>query len=155
MVEAPQGSGERVERVVHVRMTGGEAPEYATDGSAGFDLKAQIKVPVTLYFGQSKLIRTGIHMEIPSGYELQIRPRSGLALNKGITVLNSPGTVDSDYRGEIGVILLNTGTTPVTISNGMKIAQGVIAPVFQARFEIVESLDDTERGHGGFGSTGE
>lgn len=154
-------------------------PTYATSGSAGFDLsidsfikkfRKSTKVdPITdeesvsfqekdrtisIEPGQRILIGTGLYMEIAEGYEVQIRPRSGNALKLGLTVLNSPGTIDSDYRGEVGVILINQGLTPITLSKGMKIAQGVLAKVEQAEFEEIEVLSDTDRGFGGYGSTG-
>lgn len=129
-------------------------PTYATNRSSGADLRAYIKEAVTLQPGERKLIPTGLHMSIPKGFELQVRPRSGLALKNGITVLNTPGTVDGDYRGDIGVILMNFGDKPFTVYPGDKIAQGVFARVYQADFEEVDSLDDTERGSGGFGHTG-
>jgi dUTP pyrophosphatase len=127
-------------------------PHYATDGSAGMDLKsADIW---RLSPGERKLIRTGIQVAIPPGYEGQVRPKSGLALKYGITVTNAPGTIDSDYRGEVGVILHNTGAEMIVISYGDKIAQLVIAPCIQCKIDVVQELDETERGEGGFGSTG-
>ena len=129
-------------------------PTYATTGSSGADLRAYIKEAITLQPGERKLIPTGLHMSIPKGFELQVRPRSGLALKNGITVLNTPGSVDGDYRGDIGVILMNFGDKPFTVYPGDKIAQGIFARVYQASFEEVDSLDDTERGSGGFGHTG-
>ena len=129
-------------------------PAYATAGSAGCDLMAAIDEPVTLQPGQRRLIPTGLAIALPEGWEAQIRPRSGLALKNGITCLNTPGTIDADYRGEVGVILANLGEDAFTVERGMRIAQMVIAPVFQARFEAVEELDETARGAGGFGSTG-
>jgi dUTP pyrophosphatase len=133
---------------------GANAPEYKTEGSAGADLRACLEASVTLAPGERAAIPTGLRIELPSGYEAQVRPRSGLALQKGLTCLNSPGTVDSDYRGEIKVILVNLGREPATIGSGDRIAQLVIAPVARARFEKTESLGSTERGSGGFGSTG-
>lgn len=129
-------------------------PAYATAGSAGCDLMAAIAEPITLQPGQRRLIPTGLAIALPEGWEAQIRPRSGLALKNGITCLNTPGTIDADYRGEVGVILANLGEEAFTVERGMRIAQMVIAPVFQARFEAVEELDETARGAGGFGSTG-
>lgn len=131
-------------------------PGYATAGAAGADLRAQFpdRAAVTIGPGERRLIPTGLRLEIPDGYEVQIRPRSGLALKEGITLPNSPGTIDSDYRGPLGVILLNAGDAPVTISHGQRIAQMVVAPVVRARFDRVESLGATGRGDGGFGSTG-
>jgi dUTP pyrophosphatase len=129
-------------------------PAYATEQSAGMDLLAAVDAPVMLLPSARALIPTGIAIALPKGYEAQIRPRSGLALKHGITTLNAPGTIDADYRGEIGVILINHGDAPVTIERGMRIAQMVIAPYTHASWQVVESLDSTERGAGGFGSTG-
>lgn len=131
-------------------------PSYATPGAAGLDLLAAVGAgdPLVLEPGERALIPTGIAMALPAGYEAQVRPRSGLALKHGVTVLNSPGTIDSDYRGEIGVILLNTGKAPFTIGRGERIAQLVIAPVSQAELAEVSALPETARGAGGFGSTG-
>lgn len=127
-------------------------PEYKTPGSAGVDLKSTEEV--TLYRGDSVLVGTGLYLSIPEGYEAQIRPRSGLAINHGITVLNSHGTIDSDYRGEIKIILHNTSIIPYTIEKGERIAQMVFNKVERVTFEEVDSLDDTERGDGGFGHSG-
>lgn len=129
-------------------------PKYATAESAGMDLMASIIEPVTLAPGERKLIPTGIAIQMPSGYEAQIRPRSGLAIKNGITVLNTPGTIDADYRGEIMVILVNLSDQDFTIERGMRVAQMIIAPFTQGNFSLVESLDDSARGTGGFGSTG-
>jgi len=129
-------------------------PAYATPGAAGMDLLAAVAEPITLAPGERALIPTGLAIALPPGYELQIRPRSGLALRHGILLPNSPGTIDEDYRGELQVILLNTGTAPFTVERGMRIAQAVLAPVVRARWEQVAELDDTTRGSGGFGSTG-
>ena len=129
-------------------------PHYATQGSAGMDITAAIDTPVTLAPMQRMAIATGLTIAIPEGFEVQIRPRSGLALKQGLTVANAPGTIDSDYRGEVKVILINLGEAPVEIDRGMRIAQMVIAPVTVAQFELVDRLDDTDRGDGGFGSTG-
>ena len=129
-------------------------PEYQTQGSAGFDFRAAVDDDYVLEPGSVAMIPTGLKMAVPSGFELQVRPRSGLAAKNGITVLNSPGTVDSDYRGEIKVILINLGKEPFVINRGMRIAQGVVASVTQWGFETADSLDETERGEGGFGSTG-
>lgn len=129
-------------------------PEYATPDSAGLDLLAAVDADVTLAPGARMLVPTGLSIALPPGYEAQVRPRSGLALRNGITVLNSPGTVDADYRGEVGVILANLGDAPFVITRGMRIAQMVVAPVTQLRWEEVETLPDSERGAGGFGSTG-
>ncbi len=129
-------------------------PNYATPLSAGMDLRANLDAPVTLQPMQRKLIPTGLRIELPEGYEAQIRPRSGLAIKKGITVLNSPGTIDADYRGEIGVILINLSTEPFVIEDGERICQMVIARHEQASWTEVTELTDTERGEGGFGHTG-
>jgi len=129
-------------------------PAYATEGSAGLDLAAAIAAPLRLEPGARALVATGIAIALPAGYEAQIRPRSGLALTQGITVLNSPGTIDADYRGEIQVLLINLGRAPFAIEPGMRIAQLVIAPVSQARWREVADLPPSERGAGGFGSTG-
>ena len=129
-------------------------PEYATKMSAGFDLRASLKEPVTLKAGDRMLIGTGLFIALPPGYEAQVRPRSGLALKKGITVLNAPGTVDADYRGEVGVILYNASKEDFTIEPGERIAQMVIAKYEQIEWQLTDSLDETERGAGGFGHTG-
>ena len=133
---------------------GSFVPFYGSDDSAGADLKAFLPEAVEIPPLERVLIPTGLRMEIPRGYEGQIRPRSGFALKKGMTVLNSPGTIDSDYRGEIKVILINLSREPVIINNGDRIAQMIIAPVIQADFEKKEDLGNTLRGSGGFGSTG-
>lgn len=142
------------ETVKIVNKSNHRLPEYETQGSAGFDFKANIDIPIRLDPMQRILIPTGLYMAIPEGYELQVRPRSGLAIKHGITVLNSPGTVDSDYRGEICIILINLSDTPFLIEPGMRIAQGVIGSYVKADWIEVETLDDTTRGGGGFGSTG-
>ena len=129
-------------------------PSYATDGAAGLDLLAAVAGPVTLAPGERTLVPTGLAIALPAGYELQVRPRSGLALRHGIVLPNSPGTIDEDYRGEIGVIVLNAGTEAFTITRGLRIAQAVLAPVTRLAWDEVESLDATARGAGGFGSTG-
>lgn len=129
-------------------------PAYATAGAAGMDLLAAVEAPVTLAPGARALIPTGLAVALPPGYELQIRPRSGLALRHGIIVPNSPGTIDEDYRGEIQVIVLNAGDTPFTVTRGTRIAQAILAPVVRATWHEVPTLDDTGRGAGGFGSTG-
>lgn len=131
-------------------------PAYETEQSAGMDLRAAVAddAPVTLQPGARGLIPTGLAIALPPGFEAQVRPRSGLALKHGITCLNSPGTVDADYRGELAVILVNLGQEPFVIKRGERIAQMVIAPVTQASFVEVETLDETARGAGGFGSTG-
>jgi len=129
-------------------------PAYATPQSAGVDLKADIQEPIVLQPLQRTLVPTGLYIALPQGYEAQVRPRSGLALKHGITVLNSPGTIDADYRGQLQVILVNLSDTPFTIAPGERIAQMVIAKHEQVEWEQVESLDETSRGAGGFGSTG-
>ena len=131
-----------------------EIPTYATAGAAGFDLRANLEESVTLEPGAVKLIKTGLYMQIPEGYEGQIRPRSGLALKRGLTVLNAPGTVDSDYTGEVGVILINHSDVDQVIETGERVAQMVIAKYEKVEFVSVETLDATDRGEGGFGSTG-
>ena len=130
-------------------------PSYATILSAGMDIRANLDAPVTLAPLQRCLVPTGLFNALPAGYEAQIRPRSGLALKKGVTVLNSPGTIDADYRGEIGIILVNLSDTPFVIEDGERIAQMVIARHEQALWQPVLALDETERGAGGFGHTGE
>ena len=132
-------------------------PAYETQGAAGADLRANFpdRAPVMLMPGARQLIPTGLHVEIPEGYEIQIRPRSGLALKQGLALPNSPGTIDSDYRGPLGVIVINLGDEPIRIAHGDRIAQAVVAPVVRARFEIADTLSDTARGTGGFGSTGQ
>lgn len=137
-----------------VNTSNNELPTYATKGSAGMDLRANLQEDVVIAPGERKLISTGLKISLPVGYEAQIRPRSGLALKKGVTVLNSPGTVDSDYIGDIGVILINHGEDNFTVANGDRIAQMVIAKHEVVEFEQVERLEETERGSGGFGSTG-
>jgi len=131
-----------------------QLPQYATLQSAGMDLRANLEAPVTLRPMERRLIPTGLHIALPAGYEAQVRPRSGLALKKGITVLNSPGTIDADYRGEVGVLLINLSQEDFVVEDGERIAQMVIARHEQAEFEAVEVLDETERGEGGYGHTG-
>lgn len=131
-----------------------QLPAYATIQSAGMDLRANLDQPITLAPMQRCLVPTGLYMALPIGFEAQVRPRSGLAIKKGITVLNSPGTIDADYRGEVCVILINLSTEPFVIEDGERIAQMVIARHEQVAWEEVEVLDDTERGAGGFGHTG-
>ena len=133
--------------------TKNELPKYETVNSAGMDLRANIEEPIVLKPMERRLIPTGLYMALPQGFEAQIRPRSGLAFKKGITVLNSPGTIDSDYRGEIKVLLINLGDEPFSFTNGERIAQMVIARHEQAEFTVVEELDNTERGAGGWGHT--
>lgn len=129
-------------------------PAYETIASAGLDLRAELQAPMLLKPLERALIKTGLYIELPLGYEAQVRPRSGLALKKGITVLNSPGTVDADYRGEIGVILVNLSSEPFIIEHGERIAQLVIAKHERAEWNEVDTLSETQRGAGGFGSTG-
>ncbi len=129
-------------------------PSYGSEEAAGADVYAAIEVPITLQPQEIKLLPTGLHFEIPKGYEIQVRPRSGLALKEGITVLNSPGTIDSDYRGELGIILINHGKESFDITPKMRIAQIVLCPVCRANFVLKEVLVVTERGEGGFGHTG-
>ncbi|HHX71022.1 MAG: dUTP diphosphatase [Miniphocaeibacter sp.] len=129
-------------------------PEYATLGSSGLDLKAYLQEPLTLKPLERKIIPTGLYISIPVGYEVQVRARSGMAIKHGITVINGIGTIDSDYRGEIGVLLVNLSNEDYTINSGDKIAQMVLSKYEQVEFELVESLDDTERNAGGFGHTG-
>ena len=129
-------------------------PAYATAQSAGMDLRANISEPIVLKPLERRLIPTGLHIALPQGYEAQVRPRSGLALKHGITVLNTPGTIDADYRGEIGVVLINLSSEPFTVNDGERIAQMVIAKHETATFAEVETLDETERGQGGYGHTG-
>lgn len=129
-------------------------PQYATPQSAGMDLRANLDAPVTLKPLERKLIPTGLHIALPAGYEAQVRPRSGLALKKGITVLNTPGTIDADYRGEIGVILINLSQEDFVVEDGERIAQMIIARHEQGELIAVEVLDETERGDGGFGHSG-
>ncbi|AUQ55249.1 dUTP diphosphatase [Phaeobacter inhibens] len=132
-------------------------PAYQTAEAAGADLRANLpdRARLTLAPGARALVPTGLRLEIPQGYEVQIRPRSGLALKHGITLPNAPGTIDSDYRGPLGVIVMNAGDAPFEIAHGDRIAQMVIAPVLQARFQLVDSLSESARGSGGFGSTGQ
>lgn len=137
-----------------VNKSGNELPRYSTSDSAGMDLRASLSEPVTLAPMQRALIPTGIYIALPQGYECQIRPRSGLALKHGVTVLNSPGTIDADYRGEIGVILVNLSDKPFVVNNGERICQMVVARYDRVAWELVETLDETERGAGGFGHTG-
>lgn len=129
-------------------------PQYATNGSAGMDLRANIENPILIKPLDRKLIPTGLHIALPEGYEAQIRPRSGLAIKHGITCLNTPGTIDSDYRGDIGVILVNLSNEDYVVHPGERIAQMIINKYEQAEFKLVETLDETERGEGGFGHTG-
>ena len=131
-----------------------QPPSYSTNKSAGMDLRANVEVPINLKPMQRALVKTGLYIELPKGFEAQVRPRSGLAFKKGITVLNSPGTIDADYRGEIGVILINLSSDDFIIEDGERIAQMVIAKYENINWIEVNSLEETERGIGGFGSTG-
>ncbi|MFO1088699.1 MAG: dUTP diphosphatase [Hyphomicrobiales bacterium] len=144
----------KVKRLPHAE--GIALPDYATEGAAGLDLRAAVPgdTPVTLPPKGRALIPTGLALALPRGYEGQVRPRSGLALKHGVTCLNTPGTIDSDYRGEVGVILINHGTKPFVIRRGERIAQLVVAPVIRAMLTEVDDLDGTARGRGGFGSSG-
>ena len=143
--------------VLRLRRVGGrgpplDLPRYETEGSAGLDLRAD--EPFTLAPGERRLVPTGLALEIPPGHEGQVRPRSGLAVRHGLAVVNAPGTIDSDYRGEVQVILVNLGKAPVSLARGDRVAQLVIAPVTRAEIALVEDLTATDRGAGGFGSTG-
>jgi len=133
-------------------------PEYATDGSSGFDLRADLELPIIIPSGKREIVPTGLYFEIPDNFEIQVRPRSGLAAKFGVTVLNTPGTIDSDYRGEIKVILINHGDSDFTINNGDRIAQAVLATAFTSKAVEIENItvieEDTTRGANGFGSTG-
>jgi dUTP pyrophosphatase len=129
-------------------------PAYGSTGASGFDLRANNEDDITIPAGGTALVPTGLHMAIPAGFEMQVRSRSGLAAKNNVFVLNTPGTVDSDYRGEVKVILHNAGSEPFTVQAGDRIAQGVICPVVHAVWNVVESLESSERGEGGFGSTG-
>lgn len=142
----------KIKRLPHAQ--GLELPSYQTEGSAGMDLRAALDEPITLPPGARELVPTGLIVEIPAGHEGQVRTRSGLAVHEGLAALNSPGTVDADYRGEIQVILVNLGAEPVTIRRGDRIAQMVIAPVTRVHVEEVAETESTDRGAGGFGSTG-
>ncbi len=134
-------------------------PDYETNGSAGADVRANLPIELretglTLQPLERQVVATGLRVEIPRGYEIQIRPRSGLALKHGVTLPNTPGTIDSDYRGPLGVLLVNLGTEPYTIAHGERIAQLIVSPVIQARFSVIDEMSETARGAGGFGSTG-
>lgn len=132
----------------------GDLPAYQSAGASGFDVRAQLEKSMILKPGERALVPTGLSFEIPFGFEIQARPRSGWALKQGMTLMNTPGTIDADYRGEVKIIVVNLGQEPVEIKDQERVAQLVIAPVLQARFEIVEDLGNTARGAGGFGSTG-
>lgn len=137
-----------------INKSGNDLPKYSTPSAAGMDLRANLEAPVTLAPLERRLIPTGLFIELPEGYECQIRPRSGLALKHGITVLNTPGTVDADYRGEIGVILVNLSNEPFVVNHGERICQMVVARHATVEWTIAETLADSERGAGGFGHTG-
>lgn len=137
-----------------INISGHALPDYETIASAGMDLRAVLPEPVTLKPLERTIVKTGLFIELPIGYEAQVRPRSGLAAKKGVTVLNSPGTIDADYRGEIGVILVNLSSEPFTVENGERVAQLVIAKHERAEWNEVSELSETSRGAGGFGSTG-
>ena len=137
-----------------VNKSNNELPAYSTQMSAGMDVRAFLSKPVVLKALERKLIPTGLYVEIPEGYEAQIRPRSGLALKKGITILNSPGTIDADYRGEVGIILINLSNEDFVIESGERICQMIIAPHETVQWNLVEKLEETTRGEGGFGHTG-
>ena len=141
-------------RVRVVRTTNQQLPAYETELSAGMDVRAELDRPIVLDPGSRDLIPTGLYMEIPAGYEVQVRPRSGLAYKRGLTILNAPGTIDADYRGELGVLLVNTSSEAQTIEPGERIAQLVISPVYRIEWLEVDELGKTDRGGGGFGSTG-
>ncbi len=142
----------KVKRLPHAE--GLPLPDYATDGAAGMDLLAAVQDPVAIAVGERRLIPTGLSVALPTDHELQIRPRSGLALRNGIMLPNTPGTIDEDYRGEIQVIVINLGQETFTVTRGMRIAQAVLTPVVRGAWLEVDSLDDTARSEGGFGSTG-
>lgn len=137
-----------------INKSGNPLPQYSTEFSAGMDIRANLENSVILKPGERKLIPTGLFMEIPEGYEVQIRPRSGLAIKNGITVLNSPGTIDADYRGEVCIILINLGTEAFEIQNGERIAQMIVSRFEQCKWTEVNELSSTSRGSGGFGHTG-
>lgn len=141
----------KLKRLSHFK---GDLPAYQTELASGFDVRAQLEQSMTLQPGDRAMVPTGLSFEIPPGFEIQARPRSGYAAKQGMTVLNTPGTIDADYRGEVKIILINLGREAVEIKDQERIAQLVLAPVVQASFEIVEELGDTARGAGGFGSTG-
>ncbi len=142
----------RIKRLPHAQNM--ELPCYMSDMAAGMDISAALSGPVTINPGETVLVPTGLAVALPAGYEFQIRPRSGLAIKKGLTVVNAPGTIDADYRGEIKVGLINLGPEPVTVKPGDRIAQMVLSKVWQVEWDEVQELDDTSRGHGGFGHTG-
>ncbi|MFN7453331.1 MAG: dUTP diphosphatase [Pseudobdellovibrionaceae bacterium] len=141
----------KVKKLSHFK---GDLPQYQSELASGFDVRAQLDQPLTLKKGERALIPTALSFEIPAGYEIQARPRSGLAIKHGISLVNTPGTIDADYRGEVKIILINLGQEDFLIQDQDRVAQLVIAPVFQADFQLVEELGETHRGAGGFGSTG-
>ncbi|MES2769546.1 MAG: dUTP diphosphatase [Bdellovibrionota bacterium] len=141
----------QIMKLAHFR---GDLPKYETGLASGFDVRAQLDKSVVLKSGERALIPTGLSFAIPDGFEIQARPRSGLAIKKGISLVNTPGTIDADYRGEVKIIVINLGQEDVEIADQERIAQLVLCPVVQAKFQVVESLDSTTRGAGGFGSTG-
>lgn len=141
----------KIKKLAHFK---GELPKYETAGASGFDVRAQLDQPLILKPMERAMIPTGLSFEIPLGFEIQSRPRSGFAAKKGMSVLNTPGTIDADYRGEVKIIMINLGQEPVEIADQERVAQLVLAPVFQAEFVLTEELSSTDRGAGGFGSTG-
>ena len=141
----------KIQKLAHFK---GDLPAYQSLGASGFDIRAQVSETVTLRPGQRAMIPTGLSFEIPLGFEIQCRPRSGWAAKAGLSVLNTPGTIDADYRGEVKVILVNLGQEDIEIKDQERVAQFVLCPVYQAEFESVQELSSTERGAGGFGSTG-
>ena len=141
----------KIKRLAHYQ---GDLPAYQTELASGFDVRAQITSTLTLKPGERAMVPTALSFEIPPGFEIQARPRSGLAAKQGISLVNTPGTIDADYRGEVKIILINLGQETVKIENQDLIAQLVLCPVIQAEFEVVDELSDSSRGHGGFGSTG-
>ncbi len=152
-MDHPGNCDSHVEVLVQLE-SGAQLPEYHSESAAGMDLRAFLNKPITIRPGERALIPTGLRMAIPPGYEGQVRPRSGLAFKQGLTLLNTPGTIDADYRGEIQVLVINLGQEPVVIKPGERIAQLVIAPVARARLTVVQRLPETGRGEGGFGHTG-
>lgn len=157
-IVTPNGRSEKLDCEVHIQLLPHyenlPIPQYMTEGASGLDLLAAISEPLQLLPGERVLVPTGLQMAIPEGYEAQVRPRSGLALKEGVGILNSPGTIDSDYRGEVQVILFNAGDQPFVIQRGMRIAQLVITPVVKAKIIVADNLKATTRGSGGFGHTG-
>ncbi len=141
----------KIKRLAHYQ---GDLPAYQTELASGFDVRAQLASTLILKPGERAMVPTALSFEIPAGFEIQARPRSGLAAKQGISLVNTPGTIDADYRGEVKIILINLGQEAVKIENQDRIAQLVLCPVIQAEFEVVDELSDSNRGHGGFGSTG-